>query len=153
MDQQWDCSAASMKMMELFQRAQKLPPSQQSLYVSAHIPAIVREGNLKMWSADSAIPTIGRRTVIGIAPYAVLDLKLIDALQQATSEPTSEEEQIEIFDILACAHMKDLEDRVPRIGSVSHTPILGVWENGVLTDTLSGAKARQLLVSRYKLAL
>jgi hypothetical protein len=137
-----------MKTMQIFHQAQQLPPGQQSRYISDRIPAALAGSKIGIWNPEASIPLAGRRTLLGIAPYAPLDLKLLDALCEAMEDPRNQGEQLEMFDILTCTDMRDLQARTPEIGNVPHTPILGVWENGTLTLRASGAKALQMLVEK-----
>jgi hypothetical protein len=144
---------AAMKTIQIFQQAQQLPPGQQSRYISVRLPGALAGSKIGIWNPEASIPKAGRRTLLGVAPYASLDLKLLDALCEAMDDPRNQGERMEMFDILACTDMRDVQARIPEIGNVPHTPILGVWENGMLILRASGAKARQILVERYDLTL
>jgi hypothetical protein len=60
-------------------------------------------------------------------------------------------ENISVFDISAITDLGDFERRLPGIGKVFQTPVVGFWKNGQLTNRLSGAAARDWLVDRYRL--
>ncbi len=62
-------------------------------------------------------------------------------------------ETIEAFDVAACRGMQDFERYIPEIGQVYQTPVVGVWENGVLDQKASGARARELLIVNYNFNL
>jgi len=88
--------------------------------------------------------------LVGIAPYSLPDLELLDAIKEALKQKPSCEERVQVFDVLTCASMKDFDERIPGIGQVYQTPVVGIWEDGVLVQKASGAKARQLTLEQYK---
>lgn len=40
---------------------------------------------------------------------------------------------------------------IPGIGKTFQTPVVGVWEKGVLTQKATGAAGRDLIIARYGL--
>lgn len=105
-----------------------------------------------MWHPLGQDPGVGSRVVLGIAPYSLPDLELVDTLMDALSEDRPKYgELVQLFDIMACTNMRDFEDRIPGIGEVFQTPVVGIWEGGALVGKGTGAKARQLIAERFRL--
>jgi len=77
-------------------------------------------------------------------------MHLLDDLIERSMNRTDLGDEIEVFD-LANSSTPDLNKYVPGLGNVHHTPVVGIWENGVLVERASGARARDLIVDRYKL--
>lgn len=135
----------------LFGEAKRLPPEGQSAYVSMKLPEALFGSHLNYWRLEDSLPNTGRRTLIGVAPYALPDLELLDSLEESLSKSTSPDDRIDVLNVLACAAADDLERCFPGVGKVFQTPIVGVWEKGVLCQTASGAAGRRLVVNRYGL--
>ena len=119
--------------------------------MSRKLPEALSGSHLNYWRLEDSLPNTGRRTLIGVAPYALPDLELLDSLEEWLSKSKSPDERVDVLNVLVCAATDDLERCFPGVGRVFQTPIVGVWENGVLCQTASGAAGRQLVVSRYGL--
>jgi len=83
------------------------------------------------------------RVLLGIAVWSRYDLELLDRIEATLTETTSF--AMYVFDVDEChGGAADFERYVPGLGKVYHTPIVGIWRNGVLTSRASGFKGRQL---------
>ena len=102
---------------------------------------------LNLWSPGDQIAADGTRLLIGIAPYSISDLCLLDQLLSIVVEDKGKI-AIDIFDVLSCTTMGDFDKYVPGISQVFQTPVIGVWHDGVLIEAASGAAGRKL-VQRY----
>jgi hypothetical protein len=135
----------------LFGEAKRLPPGEQPAYVSSRLCEALSGSHLNYWRLEDSVPYTGRRTLIGIAPYALADLELLDSLEQSLSKKAGSDERIDVLDVLTCTTMDDFERCLPGVGKVFQTPVVGVWENRVVGQRASGAAARRLIISRYDL--
>jgi hypothetical protein len=128
-----------------------LTPQQQPAYVSAKLPEALSGSHLNYWRLDDSVPNAGCRTLIGIAPYALPDLQLLDSLERALSKKSNSAERIDVLDVLTCTTTDDFERCLPGVGRVFQTPVVGFWKNGNLKQEASGAPACQLIIRRYDL--
>lgn len=82
-------------------------------------------------------------------------MRLLDALSRLPATAHPSQDQIQIFDVDAVGRATGgydyLERTLPGIGKVFQTPVVGVWEKGVLAQRASGAAGRDLLIARYGL--
>jgi hypothetical protein len=140
-----------MKAVQLFDEARGLSPKDQAGYISARLPEALADGPLSVWGSGEPIPAVGRRTLLGVAPYSRPDLELLDAISEALQQADRSEEKVQIFDISRCASMEDLNEFIPGIGRVYQTPVVGIWRDGVLLQKASGAQARQIVLQQYSL--
>jgi hypothetical protein len=83
--------------------------------------------------------------LLGIAPYSLPDLELLDALKESHRQNSTSSQRVQVFDVLSCTNANDFDQYVPGIGRVYQTPVVGIWENGVLVQKATGLKARQLI--------
>ena len=142
-----------MKTVQLFEEARRLPPGDQPGYVSTRLPEALVDSPISVWQRGQSISSMGRRTLLGIAPYSLPDLELLDAVTEALKQRGPDREDlVQVFDVLTCKSMKDFDDCIPGIGQVYQTPVVGIWEDGVLIEKGSGAKARQVVIERYRLS-
>jgi len=140
-----------MKAIELFEHSKRLPPNQQTAYLARELPSVLIGTIVTMWDPEQGVPSSGRYTLIGIAPYSKSDLQLLDAIVKFMSEESAAHEKVEIFDILSCSNMDDIQIRVPGIGRVFQTPVVGIWDNGKLGYKASGAEGHRLIVGQFNL--
>src|SRR5262249_27284589 len=106
----------------------------------------VAESRLHWWSPGNPVCERGKRLLIGVATYSEYDMRLLDLLDDALGESRCSSIHVDVFDVLDCPTMDDFDRYVPGVGIVLQTPVVGVWENGVLKDKGSGAPAREKLV-------
>lgn len=141
-----------MKIVELFEQARRLAPKDQASFVGAKLPEALVGSPISVWRRGDPIPVVDRRILIGIAPYSLPDLQLVDKLTEVLKRRPGVRDSVQIFDVLSCSKMVDFEGYVPGVGSVYQTPVLGIWENGILVERATGAKARQIISRRYGLS-
>jgi hypothetical protein len=103
---------------------------------------VARNSRLHLWEPDAPIPSTGRRLLIGVATWSGYDMALLDLLGQET---VSDSVRIEVFDTAQCHSQADFDRIIPGIGRVFHTPVVGLWVDGVLTENASGAAGRDLV--------
>lgn len=137
------------KFMGLLAENVRVSPDEQQLYAQDHLPTIVASSNLNMWKPGDPFPQKGRRLLIGIAVYSTVDLCLLDALNEMLTSNGLDSDHFDVFSVLNCRTMSDFDNYVPTIGMVFQTPVVGVWEDGVLMERASGTAARELLCEIY----
>ena len=98
---------------------------------------------IRFWSPGDSIPVRGQRILIGLAPWSAIDrLLLTPIIQQATDLKSSL--AVDVFNVDGLSE-EALEAYIPGMGKVHHTPVVGVWENGTLTQSATGFNGRKLL--------
>jgi hypothetical protein len=115
-------------------------------------PDFVAKSKFSIWKLGDPIPQKGERLLIGVAPgWWAPDLRLLDALHEKITEEHSE--AIQLFDVIKCRTLEDLENHIPGIGRGIVTPFVGYWKDGDLLIKKSGLDARNWLKDRYKIEL
>ncbi|SRR5258706_9547759 len=137
-----------MRVTQLFEDARKLPPGDQVGYISERLDEALIDSRISIWRRGEPVQRTGHWILLGIAPYSLPDLQLVDELREGLKQGSRSDESFQVFDVLSCSTMNDFDECIPGIGSVYQTPVLGIWENGVLVEKATGAKARQLVIER-----
>ena len=117
----------------------------------AQFPSLLEQSHMEMWQSGDALPPPGDQVIwLGVAVWSLYDMELLDVLEaKLVQEPLKE--RIWVFDTDSFDRL-DFEKLLPGIGKIFHTPIVGSWNQGVLEERLSGAKAREWLIYRLGLA-
>jgi hypothetical protein len=135
----------------IVEESKKLHPRDQAPYISEHLPEAFPVKTIRLWRLEEPFSREGRRMFIGVATYSLPEMQALDALIHAASRASTTNGTIDVFDTAACRSLEDLRQLVPGIGPSFHTPIVGVWENGVLKEKASGAEGRKLLTTHCDL--
>jgi hypothetical protein len=152
MDQQWGTGTEAMTQFAgLLSKDMSAAPAQHYPDLSRRLTEALKNSGLGIWKRGDPIVVSGRRLLIGIAPYSIYDLRLLDAINDRTASGEISD-RIDVFDILNCEKMTDLDSYVPGIGIAYQTPVVGIWIDGILKQKCSGHQARQLLISMYTLS-
>jgi hypothetical protein len=112
--------------------------------LDALFPSAVAASPFRLWSPGDAIPSQGRRLLIGVATWSKQDLALLDTVAQAVltgGVPLT----IEVFNVAECRSPSAFEDYIPGLGRVFQTPVVGLWSDGQQTDAGSGKSGRELI--------
>jgi hypothetical protein len=120
------------------------PPDEQA-DAERRFPDTVARSHLRLWSPGQAIPARGKRLLVGVATYSPSDLRLLGQIDEAVSRGTVPV-QVEVFSTRLCPAHEDLDRYIPGIGKVFQTPVVGLWEDGVLRDRAWGKAGRDLIV-------
>jgi hypothetical protein len=113
---------------------------------------LFRESWLHPWKPGDPIENRVPRILLGVASYSVADLALLDMVDEAHGH-ASAWPRIDVFDVVECRSMEDFEKYVPGIGKVFQTPVVGLWEEGVLKEKAWGKAGRDLLSKVLNLTL
>jgi hypothetical protein len=106
----------------------------------------VRASGFVAASLDTALSR-DRCLRIGVAPYSLADLRLLDILEAAMRRLDDPPVPIEVFSVVDCHEPADFERLIPGMGTVWQTPVAGWWDEGVLRDKAQGKAARDLILS------
>ncbi len=95
-------------------------------------------------SMPSAPPSDG--AVFGITFYSLSDLMILDdVLERSRNSSQNRNIWVEIFDILTCKSMQDVETLLPGPTPAYGTPMVGVWTKGELIQKGCGLREAQRL--------
>lgn len=103
-------------------------------------PSVAAAQAFRNWAPGDPVDDHGQRLLIGVATWSAPDMQFLDSL--AASPPPI---TIDVFTVAECRSMADFERYVPGIGTVFHTPVVGLWRDGQLVSTASGFPARDLV--------
>lgn len=129
-----------MKLADLFFESMHMKPADQQRYILSELPKRVQDVGLKLWKPGDPIQNRGRRFLIGVTEFNREDLELLDKLREL-----SETSQLDIFILSECKSQSDVEVYVPGVAMVYQSPVVGIWEDGILTAKASGWEAKQIL--------
>jgi hypothetical protein len=105
-------------------------------------PALVeRSRKLHLWAPGQATSDVGPRLLIGIAVWSECDLELLDVIENATHTPV----RIDVFILDQCRSLQEIRRFVPDVQTPHHSPVVGLWRDGVLVESASGFHGRQLV--------
>jgi len=121
-------------------------PGAQQRWAEAEFPSRLAGSRFRHWSPSTPPPADRDRILLGVAVWSRYDLELLDRLE-VTLTRHKQLPAIYVFDIdqIESIGPEAFEPYVPGIGKVYHTPIVGIWQNSVLTARAFGHKGRELL--------
>jgi len=118
---------------------------EQEAEVSRRFWELVKATKLKRWRKGDPIATTGCRLLVGLwTSGSPRDFEVAEKIAvKLDTDPSSL--AIDVFDAMDPADMDDLQNYIPGIGKVFHTPIVGVWVDGRLMESADGFAGRQLI--------
>jgi len=135
---------------QFYMKAQKKGDLYTDRMIVKAFPEIVSQSRLNYWHPGDYISGKGYRVIVGVAPgWDFLDIKLLDGLDYALSQERFSGYRIDVFDISDCQRLEDLHQYIPEPEKAYHTPLVGVWKNGVFQKSLSGYDGRLFLAERF----
>jgi len=134
-----------MKLVDLFFESMHMLPGDQQQYVISQFSKRVQDSGMKLWEPGDSIQHRGKRFLIGVAEFSREDLELLDALFEL-----SDGSQLDVFMLSKCKSQSDIERYVPDVGPVYQSPVVGIWEDGILVAKASGWQAKQILTKEIK---
>jgi hypothetical protein len=140
-------------LLKLLEANANLTPAQQQQRAAEQFSAVVAKSHMEMLPPEEVLPAQGAKILIGVASYSIPDLEMLDAIEARLSREPIDDETIHLFDVSALPDSRDFEKYLPGIGRVYQTPVIGLWQNGVLQDKASGTLARHWLTQRYGLLI
>ena len=111
-------------------------------------PAIVRQSPLRLFQPGHPPPTAGTRILIGVATWSMYDLYLLDVVSAGLLRVNGPGPIVEVLNT-ADMTRDDIARIIPGIGPVFHTPVLGIWRDGGIMETASGAAARDRVAKMF----
>ena len=126
-------------------------PSEQQADARLRFPELVSRSNFRLWRPGDEIPVGGIRLLLGVATYSSSDMSLLDALNERLG--VAADERVDVFNMLDCESPADFDNYIPGLKRVFQSPVLGVWDDGVPKEALSGKAAADFLIGRYNLVL
>ncbi|MGI8755088.1 MAG: hypothetical protein ACR2MB_04350 [Acidimicrobiales bacterium] len=114
-------------------------------YVTEHFDDFVNGTNLHFWTCGAPIAKCEKRLLIGAATYSQMDMQLLDVLDDWLKKHESMGTRIDVFDLGICSQINDLDEFFPHVKNVYMTPHVGLWENGVFQEMITGYAARGFL--------
>ena len=138
---------------ELFREGHELNALNNGMFAKINAREALSGSGIILVSDEKNI-SIQNGSLIGVAFYSLPDMELLDQLVSTFREKNlshKEPEPILVFDVLRCKTMRDFELLIPGIGSVYHTPVVGIWKEGQLVEKSAGAEGRMLLSRLYNL--
>lgn len=137
--------------VDLLELNSNLPPSEQQQRASEQFPSVVENTHMEIFRPGEELPTSGAHIWIGVASYSIPDLVMLDTIEAKLSREPCGNDTIHLFDVSAFTDSRDFEKYLPGIGRVYQTPVIGIWEDGVLKEKASGVTAKNWLMQRYDL--
>lgn len=112
------------------------------------ISELLANAGFESWSPiDGAMLTPGfagfaLRIVIGYVTWSEYDLRFLDQMQEYLPRVKSANGAVELFCANNFLSLKPFEERIPGLGQVFQTPVVGVWRFGQQIAAWQGAHAR-----------
>jgi hypothetical protein len=103
----------------------------------------------RLWSPGAPIPEGGVRLLVGIATWSAYDLRLLDLIEETPRANWPTPLVLELFNTDDCRSLDDFDHYVPGLGQVFHTPVVGLWRDGRLTEKAEGYAARDLVARMF----
>jgi hypothetical protein len=153
MDSQWSNNGTTVKtsFFNLHRARPDLGHVDRQRLAEAQFPSLVEESHMEMWRIGGPLPPPGEQVIwLGVATWSLYDMELLDVFEAKLSTETLKE-RIFVFDVDSFDWV-DFEKHLPGIGKIFHPPIVGSWNQGVLEEKLSGARAREWLIQRFGLS-
>ena len=119
-------------------------------------PGLATASGLHPWRPGDPIPGNGRRVLVGVGSWSGYDLLLLDALADVVRSGKTGGDRVDVFQFWQdCSTQEQLDQFIPgmQIQSIFHSPVVGVWEDGMLKQTASGAEGRDLMTKLYGLSV
>jgi hypothetical protein len=129
---------------ELYVRNSSRPdPLADPSWADREFPSLVASSPFHLWRPGEPVPEQGIRLLIGVATWSGYDMRLLDVIAEATSRrQASGFPVVEVFNTADCRQPRDFTRYIPKLGSVSQTPVVGVWRDGQLEWSGQGYEAR-----------
>lgn len=118
---------------------------QQNRYAEEKFPVIVSQSNLLLCQQQNKCYEDSMKLLIGVATYSRYDMELLDLIDNVLNEQHLLQGHVYVFDITTCKTMECLEQYIPGIGGARQTPVVGVWQNGLLIAKGEGKIAKEII--------
>jgi len=127
-------------------------------------PDVVASSPFHLWRPGDPIAKSGARYLIGVATWSGYDMLLLDLIAEIIRpnpvDPLANIAQtlrrslvappaIDVFNMADCRQDSDVARYISGLGSVSQTPIGGLWRDGQLEWSGQGHLAREFLAGQF----
>jgi len=119
-------------------------PGEELERARRRFPDLVKRSRLDLWGPGDVISREGKRLLIGIATYSLIELYTLDALNEWLE--SSQGVKIDVFDLDACISPAEVARYIPEI-TPKATPVLGIWSDGQFVSALQGGRRPSTWVS------
>lgn len=126
-------------------------PGEAQRRAAASLPERLMRSHMDWWPLDATPTGSGTRLLIGVAVWSTYDLRLLDVLEGAIHAGRGKDVQVGVFDVDRLAAADELQRLLPGVGTVTQTPVVGVWTAGELKQVASGFAGRQLVAQMFGL--
>jgi hypothetical protein len=109
----------------------------------------VAHSRLRLWKPSDPIADRGIRVLVGTATWSGYDMRLLDVIDEALARMGTDAPLIEVFDASYLPSQEAYRDYIPGLPMVFHTPVAGVWHDGVLRERAEGYDARELVARMF----
>ncbi len=120
-------------------------PGAQQTWIKQQLPIGLAAAGVPLAQKGTGAPD---RIVMGVAEYSGDDLQMLDSVCAAASAIGV---VLEVFLITDCKSQAEIEEYVPGVRTVFHSPVVGIWKAGSLTESSSGHAGRVLLRKELRL--
>jgi hypothetical protein len=86
--------------------------------------------------------------LLGVATWSGYDMQLLDTLHDAMSRP-GDYPSVALFNAGILTSMDEFYKYIPGVPFVFHTPAVGIWRDGVLTERAEGYAGRDLVARMF----
>jgi hypothetical protein len=112
------------------------------------LPSFVQLSPFRLWEPGDPIPQDGNFILLGVATWSGYDMQLLDTLQEAMSRP-GDYPVVALFNAGILTSMDEFYKYIPGVPEVFHTPVVGIWRDGVLIERAEGYDARDLVARMF----
>jgi hypothetical protein len=107
------------------------------------------QSHLRSWKPGAPITDRGTRVLVGVATWSGYDMRLLDVIDEALGRQDGEAPRVEVFNASYLPNQDVFEQYIPGLPPVFHTPVVGVWRDGILQERAEGYNARELVARMF----
>jgi hypothetical protein len=127
-----------VKFVELItKRDNRLQPREQNEWADRKFLDLLHASAMQSWNPGEPVPQVGQWLLIGAATWSLYDLQLLDKINDILKAKASLP-KVAVFNIDDIQSNEDFGLYFPGIGRVYQTPVVGLWQEGVLVDKGTG---------------
>jgi len=119
-------------------------PGQQQREAARRFEHMFRGQGLYLWGSKPKDPH-RKLIVIGVSTASLLDMELMDELAASSRLWILNGVRVEAFNVYYFQTLREFEQRIPGLGKVYQTPVVGVCEKGEWTTRATGHSARKFI--------
>ena len=140
-----------MKFLDLFSAGNNLLPVEQQDFRGNLFQTkfnLIAENRMSLTKLRKIFSKNKTKFLLGVCPsWNLYDFYLLDCINDSLKKK-SINEVFEVFDLDRAGNLEDLQKIFGNI-KPRDTPILGIWKNGLLSKSLWGWDAKNLLIEKF----